>query len=176
MMVIPRSPAVPIFGVDWVTRPFQQLASFVRSAVPNISQPTSVGTQRFDCIDDWTSPARTAVEADTTPSAMLAEIRGVSGLTWAEVATLTGVSARTLHYWMNGGATSDPHRRRLSAIAAVVDQLRLYDRGYIAEALRTQFAPPESRSVTDYRPLDLMTSLVDSTQHGTNAGVELNEF
>lgn len=176
MTVIPRAPTVPLLDSDWVTQSRQQLASFVRFVVPSISQPTSIGTRRLTSLGNWTSPARTAVEVGKTPPAMLTEIRRVSGLTWSEVASLAGVSARTLHYWMNGGATSGAHRERLSVIALVVEQLHAFDRSYVAEALRKQFRPIEGRSVTEYRPIDLMTSLVDSTQHGTNAGVEPNEF
>ncbi|WP_133119885.1 hypothetical protein [Pseudooceanicola lipolyticus] len=63
---------------------------------------------------------------DQTPAAMVHEIRRISGLTWAQIAAVFGVSARAPYHWASGNAVSAEHHERLGQ---VVTTLRYIDRG-----------------------------------------------
>lgn len=174
MMVI----EAPLVAPVWLSRPLHHLSSFVRTIIPSISPPTSAGAgSRTYSNEDWTTPTRVLLKSDIAPAALLAELREVSGITWAELASLVGVSARTLHYWANGGAIAATHRARLSEVTGFAEQMHSADRQYVAEALRSRFRPAAftDRSAA-FRPSDLMSSVADDAQHGVNPGVELLEF
>lgn len=59
-------------------------------------------------------------------SALLHEVRRLSGLSWEQIAHLMGVSRRQVHSWAAGGEISRKNQQRLGRLVAV---LRYVDRG-----------------------------------------------
>ena len=62
----------------------------------------------------------------TTPAELVHEIRRISGLTWAQIAMVFDVSARTPYHWASGKSVSAENHERLGKI---VTALRFIDRG-----------------------------------------------
>jgi len=58
----------------------------------------------------------------------IAELRGLSGLTWDQLARLFDVSRRSLHFWASGKAMSAGNREHLQRLLAT---LRTVDRGTV---------------------------------------------
>ena len=78
--------------------------------VQHISNQTSAGY-----------PVPVAAEA----GAAIGELRRLSGLTWAQLARLFGVSRRSLHFWASGKSmtpTNEEHMQRLLAVLRKVDR------------------------------------------------------
>lgn len=67
-----------------------------------------------------------------TPAELVNELRRVSGLTWAQVAEVFGVSKRAPYHWASGETVSAENHERLGQVMAV---LRFIDKGS-AEANR----------------------------------------
>lgn len=54
------------------------------------------------------------------PSQHVSELRRLSGLTWAQLAEMLGVSRRTLHFWASGqNITSENHRLLMDVLGVV---------------------------------------------------------
>ena len=81
---------------------------------------------------EQTSSGLVAIDATTTPSAAIAELRRRSGLTWDQLARLFGVARRSVHFWASGKALNAANEERLGRVLAVV---RYVDRG-TAQATR----------------------------------------
>ena len=79
--------------------------------VQHISDQTSAG-----------APVPVAAQA----GAAIGELRRLSGLTWAQLAHLFGVSRRSLHFWASGKSMTPSNEEHLQRILAV---LRKVDRG-----------------------------------------------
>ncbi|NLE10841.1 MAG: helix-turn-helix domain-containing protein [Actinobacteria bacterium] len=60
----------------------------------------------------------------------IAELRGLSGLTWEQMARLLGVSRRSVHFWASGELVRASHQERVQRLLAV---LRQVDRGSATE-------------------------------------------
>jgi hypothetical protein len=60
----------------------------------------------------------------------IAELRGLSGLTWEQMARLLGVSRRSVHFWASGELVRATHQERVQRLLAV---LRQVDRGSATE-------------------------------------------
>lgn len=71
-------------------------------------------------------------ELSQTPAGQISELRRISGLTWAQLADVFGVSARAPFHWASGKAVSAENHRRLGQALAAV---KYVDRGS-AEANR----------------------------------------
>lgn len=68
-------------------------------------------------------------EAQSTSAAIM-ELRRLSGLTWEHLATLFGVSRRSLHFWASDKPVNAPNEERLRRVLSVV---RKADRGFAAK-------------------------------------------
>ncbi|WP_126977601.1 hypothetical protein [Frigidibacter oleivorans] len=68
--------------------------------------------------------------ANQTPAELVNELRRVSGLTWAQVAEVFGVSKRTPYHWSSGETVSAENHERLGRVVAV---LRFIDKGSAEE-------------------------------------------
>ena len=60
-------------------------------------------------------------EMVTPSSDAVCALRRLTGLTWGEVATLFGVSRRSVHHWASGGPLSPAHEAQLRAWLAAVE-------------------------------------------------------
>ncbi|MGH9623086.1 MAG: helix-turn-helix domain-containing protein [Bryobacteraceae bacterium] len=89
--------------------------------------------------------------ADTTPtlSAVLAELRRRSGLTWDQLARLCGVSRRSVHLWASGEKPSGDHQERLMRL---VETIRYVDRGSAPSTRAALITPLGSGAI----PFDLL--------------------
>ncbi len=66
-------------------------------------------------------PAVTAAPSEPLdPRAAIAELRRRSGLTWAQLAELFGVSRRAVHFWASGKALKHAHEDHLRAVLEIV--------------------------------------------------------
>lgn len=74
----------------------------------------------------------TVQEMGQTPAGQISELRRISGLTWAQLADVFGVSARAPFHWASGKPVSAENHRRLGQALAAV---KYVDRGS-AEANR----------------------------------------
>lgn len=86
--------------------------------------------------------------SDPDASAVIAEVRRLSGLSWKQLATLLGVSTRVLRFWASGRSldrTSEEHLRGL------LNVIREADRG-TARANREMLLSDRSGVI----PLDLL--------------------
>lgn len=68
--------------------------------------------------------------ANQTPAELVNELRRVSGLTWAQVAEVFGVSKRAPYHWASGETVSAENHERLGQVMAV---LRFIDKGSAEE-------------------------------------------
>jgi DNA-binding transcriptional regulator YiaG len=64
------------------------------------------------------------------PPAAVMELRRLSGMTWEQLATLFGVSRRTLHFWASGKPLNAAHEERLYRVLSAMKQI---DRGSAEE-------------------------------------------
>ena len=71
-------------------------------------------------------------ELGQAPAEQISELRRISGLTWAQLADVFGVSARAPFHWASGNAVSAENHKRLGQVLAAV---KYVDRGS-AEANR----------------------------------------
>ncbi|SFR40378.1 hypothetical protein SAMN04488005_1489 [Yoonia tamlensis] len=71
--------------------------------------------------------------AEQRPSEQIAELKRLSGLTWAQISNVFGVNSRTLHYWKCGERVSAENHQKLGAAIAM---LRFVDRGTAEENRR----------------------------------------
>ncbi|BCT74179.1 hypothetical protein SCMU_00210 [Sinomonas cyclohexanicum] len=60
---------------------------------------------------------------ERTPAKLLAELRILSGMTVDQLGRLMGVSRRSVHNWLNGGAMSAAHAERLATLTDMVSKL-----------------------------------------------------
>ena len=88
------------------------------------------------------------VEEDASVSAeIIFEIRRLSGLTWDELATVFGVSRRSLHHWANGKPISAANEDRVQRVLATLQEI---DRGEAHRNRALLMAPsPEGGLVID---------------------------
>ncbi|MEZ6024411.1 MAG: hypothetical protein R3C16_13580 [Hyphomonadaceae bacterium] len=89
-------------------------------ALPAIEQRTSAN---YDTLVPSALGVRGSQAATT--SALVFDLKRVSGLTWDELAGALGVSRRTLHFWANGGAINARNEQRLRRAAQVVENSAL---------------------------------------------------
>lgn len=89
-------------------------------------------TSAADDDDAWALEARAesathcglaAPERVTSSAEAVCALRRRAGLTWGEVATLFGVSRRSVHHWASGGPLSPAHEARLRVWHAAVEGL-----------------------------------------------------
>jgi DNA-binding transcriptional regulator YiaG len=127
-------------------------------------------------VADLGSEIPTSTRASETPAEMVQKLRDMTGLTWAQLAQLFGVSRRAVHNWANGGRMnarhaellgqlertvrdlpgSDAASRRASLLAAGDDGLSIFDR------LRGRRASDSSDiSGTPFGPEQLIGALHD---------------
>jgi len=78
---------------------------------------TMLGNDLDRCPDD--QPADDAVGIDSTRDG-LHELRRRSGLTWAQVGRLFGVSRRSVHFWASGKSMSSDNEEHLHHVLALV--------------------------------------------------------
>lgn len=76
-------------------------------------------------------------------------VRAKSGLTWDEIASLIGVSRRTLHNWANGARLSSANTVRWNKLAELIDR---YDRGN-ANATRSSLLARRLNSRSPYEEI-----------------------
>jgi transcriptional regulator with XRE-family HTH domain len=62
-------------------------------------------------------------QVSRAPSELIADLRMLSGLTTDQVGRLLGVSRRSVHNWLSGGAMAIQHAERVSEILALVNAL-----------------------------------------------------
>lgn len=98
---------------------------------------------------EQTNSGPAAMNATTTQSAPIAELRRRSGLTWDQLARLFGVARRSVHFWASGKTMNAVNAERLARMLAVV---RYIDRGN-AQATRTVLMTAMNDGVI---PLDLL--------------------
>jgi len=68
--------------------------------------------------------------ANTTSAELVYELRRMSGLTWAQIADVFGVSERTPYHWASGKILSAENHERLGQVVAT---LKFIDRGSAEE-------------------------------------------
>lgn len=108
-----------VFGGSTTSLPLQDIA---------FQMPTFAGTYVEDCM-----PTATA-ESPMSPQECVQEIRKISGVTWKEIASIFGVSQRTMHSWTNGENVSAGHD---TLIRQVLERLRrIHDGNAMATAYR----------------------------------------
>jgi transcriptional regulator with XRE-family HTH domain len=71
----------------------------------------------FSVLDSF--PLTPAVEPRSLQE-MVVALRGLSGLTWDQLARLFGVSRRAIHLWASGGRMNSYHAERLNHIVTVI--------------------------------------------------------
>ena len=71
-----------------------------------------------------------AQSQNQTPAELVNELRRVSGLTWAQVAEVFGVSKRAPYHWASGETVSAENHERLGQVVAVI---RFIDKGSAEE-------------------------------------------
>ena len=71
-------------------------------------------------------PGVTSLEESTSVGAEIFEIRRISGLTWDELASVFGVSRRSLHHWANGKPINAANEDRVRRVLATLQRI---DRG-----------------------------------------------
>lgn len=84
------------------------------------------------------------------PSATLAELRRLSGLTWDQLARLFDVDRRSLHFWASGKPMNARNEERLSRLLSAI---RGVDRGSARETRRALLSEVQGRI-----PFDLLTA------------------
>lgn len=149
-----RHPTVP-FGTSSYgvlqRAPYWEI--FHISGTLTIQGTTSVETQGQWAKDaaaaEQTNSGLGAINATTTPSTAIAELRRRSGLTWDQLARLFGVARRSVHFWVSGKALNAANEERLGRVLAVV---RYVDRGN-AQATRAALMTAQSDGVI---PFDLL--------------------
>ena len=113
---------------DWVIR----TAGALTTQGTTSAEPQRQGTRELAVLEQ-TNSGLLAMEATTTPSVAITELRRRSGLTWDQLARLFGVTGRSIHFWASGKALNAANEERLGRVLAVV---RYIDRGH-AQATRT---------------------------------------
>jgi len=88
---------------------------------PAVIRPYGVGTS-------IPVPDRVVAEPAQTSQSAIQEIRKRSGLTWKEIASIFGVSARAVHLWAGGENVSSAHEAQ---ILAILEKLRSIDQGSV---------------------------------------------
>jgi DNA-binding transcriptional regulator YiaG len=76
-------------------------------------------------------------------------LRRRSGLTWDELASIFGVSRRTLHNWSTGGQVSASHARAIASVIAVVHDIDTGD----AKLTRSRLLAPAEDGTSPYTRL-----------------------
>lgn len=79
---------------------------------------------------------------------LVRELREVSGLTWDQMASLFGVSRRTLHFWDSGNAMAASNQEKLGRILGAI---KSFDTGSASENRRLLLT-----TVEGVLPLDLL--------------------
>lgn len=110
---------------------------------------TFTGSSNVELVTS-TSANPVALPAPPALPAALYEIRRISGLTWDELATVFGVTRRSLHNWANGDLPSPERAIRVRRVLGAIRQL---DRRSAAETRLSLLTPgPKGES-----PLYLLT-------------------
>lgn len=128
----------------------------------------------------WTSiPVRALAGATTSQDAAIArhvqELKERSGLSWAQVASLFGVTRRAVHFWVRGGNMTDDHLLRLERLGSAISVIDRSD----PEATRAFLMAPDAGGVSMFSrlvaevlgrrlarplsPVDLMSNEPDSS-------------
>lgn len=94
-------------------------------AAVGVDRPLTGSTENYFAVEPGTSGGtgsniKVVVESD--PSVLVSELKVRSGLTWAQIAQLFGVTRRAVHLWVEGGNISASHRSRLNELLAMVSQ------------------------------------------------------
>lgn len=98
---------------------------------------------------EQTNSGMALTDTTLTPSAVLAELRRRSGLTWDQLARLCGVSRRSVHFWASGESPRGDHHERLMRL---VEAIRYVDRGSAPSTRAALITPLDSGAI----PLDLL--------------------
>ncbi|NQY97270.1 MAG: hypothetical protein HRT82_08910 [Henriciella sp.] len=97
--------------------PVASLADHIRSIKAN--RGTAAGFDLLFLAD--------GLRRDRSGRELVQEIKRISGLNWAQVAQMVGVSARTIHNWNNGEKVAASNHQKLGRLASTI---RYIDRGY----------------------------------------------
>ena len=134
---LPDAATPSYFGVERLATPGQTLLIWLGDALQNAVQASGSLASGFERV--WSAvrsqtPITTQLEtliASTHPAAMSAlealdAVRSTLGLTFGQVATITGIGRTTFHYWRREGADPRPGTVRplwrLTALAKAIDR------------------------------------------------------
>lgn len=116
-----------------------------------VVQPAEAMALRVAVYDTHTLPAGSMQQSSSprivdAPS-VLRRIRRQAEFSWGQIASILGVSRRTIHNWLNGAQIAEVHRLNLGQLSAVIDS---HDSGIPELTRQTLTDIPESgRSVLD---------------------------
>lgn len=146
----PRPVVAPFISLIYASA---MTTSFVATISPETLQdllPTT--SMPAACMEQWmrASASTTAPrQIQKTPREAIHELRRLSGLTWEELASLFGVSRRSVHFWGSGERMSAENERKLFRLLGVIKKI---DRG-VARANRLALLMPDDQG---HAPLDLL--------------------
>lgn len=130
-------------GSPMVNSSSQRFGAYIAACI--LAQPGTTAGLGGWTVGPWnfawrpTSGGASVVPDDRDANA-IAELRRLSGLTWAQLARLFGVTRRSLHFWASGKPLTPANEERLNRVLAIV---RKIDSGSPI-ANRTQLLTPDS--------------------------------
>jgi DNA-binding transcriptional regulator YiaG len=91
---------------------------------PEVSYETlAKAVYQWRFLADQTSSCLMLIRPEISTSETVRSVHSRSGLTWAELATIFGVSRRSLHNWASGARLNARNASRLERISRVVEAL-----------------------------------------------------
>lgn len=100
---------------------------------------------------EYSTTAGTTVSTNSNAGAQIGELRRLTGFTWDQLASLFGLSRRSLHFWASGKAMAASNEEHLLRLLAAV---RKVDQGSAAKNRTLLLSPSRTGEV----PMDLLAA------------------